>query len=235
VVIVVNPLTNKQANMRENNEYTVDKEPEKATVIKEPDGVYITQKQPYNYADYLSWMDNKRRELINGVVFDLLSAPTRWHADISEFINGKLWTYITKRKGKCKIYHAPFDVRFPRNGKTADNDIYTVVQPDICVICDPKKLDDKGCIGALDLIVEVQSPSTAQRDLKEKFELYEGAGVREYWVVFPRDKGLIYKPFQIVNRINLRVASQGQSSCFCLKASFRRSLTCGYENLTFQF
>jgi Uma2 family endonuclease len=135
-------------------------------------------------------MDDKRRELIDGVVFDLLSAPTRWHADVSAFINGKLWTYITRRKEKCKVYHAPFDVRFPKNGETANDKIYTVVQPDICVICDPKKLDNRGCIGAPDLIVEVQSPSTAQRDLRQKFDLYEEAGVREYWVVFPGEKGV---------------------------------------------
>jgi Uma2 family endonuclease len=88
------------------------------------------------------------------------------------------------------VYHAPFDVRLPKNGETADDKIYTVVQPDICVICDQKKLDEKGCLGAPDLVVEVQSPSTAKHDLNEKFHLYEEAGVKEYWVVFPRDKGL---------------------------------------------
>jgi Uma2 family endonuclease len=168
----------------------VDTKLKETNVAREPDGIYITKSRFYTYADYLSWMDDRRWELINGVVYDLLSAPTRWHADVSTFINGKLWTYITKRKGRCKIYHAPFDVRLPKNGETADDKIDTVVQPDICVICDPKKLDERGCIGAPDLIVEVQSPSTAQRDLKEKFSLYEEAGVREYWVVFPRDKGL---------------------------------------------
>jgi Uma2 family endonuclease len=176
--------------MGKKNEKSIDEAVEKTSSVKEPDGVYLTKSTLYTYADYLSWMDNRRRELIDGVVFDLLSAPTRWHSQISGSIFGKLWNYITKRKGKCEIYHAPFDVRFPKNGKTADNEIYTVVQPDICVICDPKKLDGKGCVGAPDLIVEVQSPSTAQRDLKEKFDLYEEAGVREYWVVFPRDKGL---------------------------------------------
>jgi Uma2 family endonuclease len=176
--------------MKKENENNMDETVEETTSVKEPDAVYLTKSTLYTYADYLSWMDNKRRELIDGVVFDLLSAPSRWHSQISGSIFGKLWNYITKRKGKCEIYHAPFDVRFPKNGKTADKEIYTVVQPDICVICDPKKLDGKGCIGAPDLIVEVQSPSTAQKDLREKFKLYEEAGVREYWVVFPRDKGL---------------------------------------------
>jgi Uma2 family endonuclease len=122
----------------------------------------------------------------------LFSAPTRWHAGISASIFGRFWNYITKRKdkGQCKVYHAPFDVRFPKNGETADNKIYTVVQPDICVVCDPKKLDKAGCIGAPDLIVEVQSPSTAKRDLQEKFKLYEESGVREYWIVYPRVQGV---------------------------------------------
>jgi Uma2 family endonuclease len=172
--------------------YPVKEELETPRVKESDSGVYINKSQLYTYADYLSWMDDKRRELINGVVYDLLSAPTRWHAEISAFINGKFWSYVAKRKGKgkCKVYYAPFDVRFPKNGETADNKIYTVVQPDICVICDPEKLDEKGCIGAPDLIVEVQSPSTAKRDLHEKFNLYEESGVKEYWVVYPKVQGL---------------------------------------------
>jgi Uma2 family endonuclease len=162
---------------------------EKQTV-EEPATVYLSRAKLYTYADYLSWMDDKRRELIDGVVYDLLSAPTRFHAKISTKIVSLIDWFVRKKKGKCGIYHAPFDVRFPKNGETADDKIYTVVQPDICVVCDPEKLDDRGCIGAPDLIVEVQSPSTAKRDLYEKFDLYEKAGVREYWVVFPREKAL---------------------------------------------
>jgi Uma2 family endonuclease len=105
-------------------------------------------------------------------------------------LSSTLYSYVRKRKGKCEVHHAPFDVRFPRNGETADEKIYTVVQPDVCVICDPSKLDDRGCIGAPDLIVEVQSVSTAKRDLNEKFNLYELSGVKEYWVVFPKDQAV---------------------------------------------
>jgi len=158
-------------------------------VVKEPDGIYLNPNHRYTYADYLTWTDDKRRELIDGIVY-LMSAPTRFHSSISSTLHGLMFWFIRKRKGKCKIYHAPFDVRFPRNGETADNKIYTVVQPDICVICDPSKLDENGCIGAPDLIVEVQSPSTAKRDLQDKFNLYESAGVKEYWIVFPQEKGL---------------------------------------------
>jgi Uma2 family endonuclease len=164
-------------------------EKEKKQVVEEPAGVYLNKSKIYTYADYMTWMDDVRRELINGMVY-LFGAPTRFHAKISTKISTLVGWFIRKHKGQCEIYHAPFDVRLPKNGETADDKIYTVVQPDICVICDPSKVDDRGCIGAPDLVVEVQSPSTAKRDLNEKFFLYEEAGVREYWVVFPNDKAM---------------------------------------------
>ncbi|MDR1610144.1 MAG: Uma2 family endonuclease, partial [Candidatus Symbiothrix sp.] len=151
---------------------------------------YLSGSKRYTYADYLTWMDDRRRELINGMIYDLFSAPTRFHAKVSTILQSTFYWFVKKRKGKCEVYHAPFDVRLPKNGKTADNEIYTVVQPDICVVCDPEKLDDRGCIGATDLIVEVQSPSTAKRDLNEKFFLYEESGVKEYWVVYPMEKAI---------------------------------------------
>ncbi|GHV65150.1 hypothetical protein FACS1894199_05110 [Bacteroidia bacterium] len=169
-------------------EYIETEIEEEGNKVSDPGTPYLPRL--YTYADYLSWMDDKRRELINGVVYELFSAPTRFHAAVSMNISFFLKLFIKKKKGKCGIYYAPFDVRLPKNGETADDKIYTVVQPDICVVCDPAKLDERGCIGAPDLVVEVQSPSTAKRDLNEKFNLYEEAGVREYWVVFPRDKSL---------------------------------------------
>ncbi len=160
-------------------------------VVKEPAVIYgthnvsINKEKHYSYADYLTWLDDKRRELYNGIVYELFSAPTSIHAQISTNISILIGWLVKKRKGKCKIFHAPFDVRLPKGNETADDKIYTVLQPDICVICDPTKIDFKGCIGAPDLVVEVQSPSTAKRDMNEKFFLYEEAGVLEYWVVFP--------------------------------------------------
>jgi Uma2 family endonuclease len=94
-------------------------------------------------------------------------------------------SFITKRKGKCEVFYAPIDVRLSLTGETADDKIETTVQPDICVVCDLSKLDERGCLGAPDLIVEILSPSTARRDLNEKFHLYEATGVREYWIVYP--------------------------------------------------
>jgi Uma2 family endonuclease len=91
-------------------------------------------------------------------------------------------------KGKpCKVYDAPFDVRLPETAGEIDDEIDTVVQPDIVVVCDHGKLDDKGCKGAPDLIIEILSPSSAERDLKEKFYLYQRVGVREYWIVNQTD------------------------------------------------
>ena len=155
--------------------------------VQEPAAGYGIQR--FSYADYLSWTDDKMRELLNGVVY-AFSAPFRNHAKITSALFGKTWNHIAKRKGKCEIYHAPFDVRLPLSGETANDKIYNVVQPDICVICDPSKLDERGCLGAPDLIVEVISPSTGKRDLNEKYFLYEAAGVREYWVVYPKDKAV---------------------------------------------
>ena len=159
-------------------------------IVKEPPSEYgILIPSHYTYADYLSWMDEQRREIIGGIAY-LFSATSRFHAQISTNLVVRLGQFIQKRKRKCKVFHAPFDVRLPKNGETANEKIDTVVQPDICVICDQSKLDDAGCIGAPDLIVEVQSPSTARRDFREKFDLYEQSGVKEYWIVFPNDKGL---------------------------------------------
>ena len=143
----------------------------------------------YTYADYLTWMDEVRRELIEGFV-KLLPAPRSVHAAVSSNITWHLENVVRNNKGKCKVRHAPFDVRFPKNGETANDKIYTVVQPDVCVICDLSKIDEEGCCGAPDLIVEVLSPSTAKRDLNDKFFLYENAGVSEYWIVHPKEKSI---------------------------------------------
>ena len=143
----------------------------------------------YTYADYLTWMDDVRRELIEGFI-KLFPAPRPAHAEVSFNISWNLGTILKKYKGKCKVYGAPFDVRFPKNGETADDKIYTVVQPDICVICDLSKIDKRGCCGAPDMIIEIFSASTGKRDLHEKFMLYEESGVKEYWIVYPESKDI---------------------------------------------
>lgn len=148
------------------------------------------QKQLYTYADYLRWNDNTRCELYNGVVYEMMPAPSRRHQEISANLIFQLKRAIGEKP--CKVYHAPFDVRLPHsNMETADEQIYTVVQPDIVVVCDPAKLDDRGCIGAPDLIVEILSPSNSKNDIEDKFKLYEEAGVPEYWVIHPLEETLI--------------------------------------------
>ena len=173
---------------KKGKEYPEKKE-EKSNIVEEPLVIYGTidldESKHYSYADYLTWFDDRRRQVINGIA-RLMFAPTTAHAQISHRIVMEMGNYIKKQKGKCQVISAPFDVRLPQNGETANDKINTVVQPDICVVCDLSKLDKRGCLGAPDLIVEIQSPSTARNDLIEKFSVYEAAGVREYWIVFPK-------------------------------------------------
>ena len=152
--------------------------------------VSIDLSKKYSYADYLtSVFDDIRCELIGGLV-NLMAAPARVHARISAKLSKRIDTFIEKKQGKCHLYYAPFDVRLPVNGSNEDSKIYDIVQPDICVICDLTKLDDRGCIGAPDLVVEVLSPATLKNDWNYKFNLYEKSGVKEYWIVDPKAKAV---------------------------------------------
>jgi Uma2 family endonuclease len=144
----------------------------------------------YTYADYLTWLDDKRCELIDGFINLMTPAPARKHQDISMQMSIIFGNYLFI-KNTCKVYSAPFDVRLPKSKEeTDDAKVYTVVQPDLSIICDPSKLDDKGCIGAPDLIVEILSPSTSKKDLSVKYKIYEQAGVKEYWLVSPNDENI---------------------------------------------
>ena len=139
----------------------------------------------YTYADYVLWQFSERVELLRGRVSQM-AAPSRKH----QSINGNLYRIIANLlwKSPCKVYSAPFDVRLTRFNQLKNKDVTTVVQPDICVICDPAKLDDRGCIGAPDLVIEILSPGNSRTEMKDKFELYQEAGVLEYWVVSPIEK-----------------------------------------------
>ena len=137
----------------------------------------------YTYADYLLWKFEERLELIKGKIFRMSPAPAITHQRVSRKLSGELYHFF---KGKtCELFTAPFDVILPNaNGKED-----TVVQPDLCVVCDPEKLaDGKRCVGAPDLVVEILSPHNSTRDLDLKFHLYEEAGVLEYWIVRPESK-----------------------------------------------
>jgi len=139
----------------------------------------------YTYADYFKWKFEERVELIKGKIFKMSPAPNRKHQRISGDIYFELRNHLKGKK--FEVYNAPFDVRLPRRSKD-DKDIVTVLQPDICVVCDPAKLDDRGCIGAPDIVVEVLSPGNNSKELKNKYEVYEEAGVTEYWIVSPQDE-----------------------------------------------
>ena len=133
----------------------------------------------YSYADYLVWKIKERVELLKGKILEM-SAPSPIHQEISGNLQGALFVFL--KNIKCKLYTAPFDVRFPQKG---ENQVYTVVQPDLCVVCDLEKIDSKGCVGAPDLVVEILSPGNSKKEMKSKFALYQEEGVREYWVVDP--------------------------------------------------
>lgn len=139
----------------------------------------------FTYADYCTWPEEVRCELIDGVVYDMTPAPSVLHATISINLATELNTFF--RDTPCRVFAAPFDVRFPKKNER-DEEIDTVLQPDIVVICDEAKLDDKGCRGAPDLVIEILSPSTASRDHITKKRLYEKHGVKEYWLVSPTDR-----------------------------------------------
>ncbi|MDR3180462.1 MAG: Uma2 family endonuclease, partial [Prevotellaceae bacterium] len=109
----------------------------------------------YTYADYYTWWDNTRRELLHGLIKLMSPAPAPPHQQIIIDLGSELRHLIKKNKGKCKVFPAPFDVRLPKNGEKEDAKIDTVVQPDLCIVCDPSKLDRRGCLGAPDFIAEV--------------------------------------------------------------------------------
>ncbi len=139
----------------------------------------------YTYEDYLGWPASERWEIIHGVAYNMSAAPSRFHQQVAWELARQIANFLKGRK--CKGYFAPFTVRLPIADE-ADIDITDVAEPDIVVICDPSKLDDEGCRGAPDFIVEILSPSTSLRDHGNKLEMYERHGVKEYWIIDPIHK-----------------------------------------------
>ncbi|MDR2607277.1 MAG: Uma2 family endonuclease [Treponema sp.] len=136
----------------------------------------------YTYADFLEWDEGERYEIIDGEAY-MMSAPARIHQEICMALSAALYNYLAGKTSE--VYAAPFAVRlFP----TVDQSDDTVVEPDIAVVCDPSKLDDRGCNGPPDFIIEITSPSTARYDRIVKFNKYREAGVREYWIADPEEK-----------------------------------------------
>lgn len=139
----------------------------------------------YTYADYLTWQFRERVELLRGWVSRMAAAPSTYHQQISREVFVAINNQLSR--DECQAFAAPFDVRLPRT-----NGGETVVQPDICVVCDPEKLTTRGCDGAPDWVIEILSPGNTPREMREKYALYQEAGVREYWVIEPGN-GLVLR------------------------------------------
>ncbi len=144
----------------------------------------------YSYADYLTWNDDRRYEIIDGEVFDMTS-PGVLHQSISMELARVLANFFENKP--CKVFAAPLDVLLAKNASKAE-EVFTVVQPDVMVVCDPKKIEERGIVGAPDLVVEIISPSTSSKDNIIKRRIYEQAGVNEFWLVHPVDRLIrVYK------------------------------------------
>ena len=153
------------------------------TQVEEPDPSHT-----YTYADYLKWDFEERLELFRGRIFKL-SAPNTRHQVIAGDIFVAVKNFLGKQK--CQAFIAPFDVRLPVKNRKKDNEVTTVVQPDLCVVCDDSKIDERGCCGAPDLVIEILSPGNTKKEVKLKYELYEEAGVKEYWIIYPEEQNVV--------------------------------------------
>ena len=145
----------------------------------------LPKETPYTLADVLAWPEQERAELIEGAPV-LMAPPSRVHQEIVSELIRQLGNYLDGKT--CRAYPAPFGVRlFERAGDRPEN-VDTMVEPDVSIVCDPSKLDELGCKGAPDMVAEVLSPSTQRHDRLVKYNLYQRAGVREYWIVDPENK-----------------------------------------------
>lgn len=176
----------------------------------------------YTYADYFQWRFEERVELIKGRIFKMSPAPNVRHQRICGEVYGQLWSFLKGKK--CEVFVAPFDVRLPRKTND-DKEIITVLQPDICVVCDPAKLDKRGCLGAPDIVVEILSPGNNAKELKTKYEVYEEAGVQEYWVVSPQDNTFLVYTLTDGKYVPMRTMVAGDTFSSSVLAGFSLNLT----------
>ncbi|EHQ89354.1 Uma2 family endonuclease [Desulfosporosinus youngiae] len=143
----------------------------------------------FTYQDYLTWSEEEQWELINGIPYNMTPAPSTQHQKIVTVLIAQFYNAL--KDSPCQVFAAPFDVRLPEQQGKSSDDIFTVVQPDLAIICDRNKLDNRGCVGSPDLIIEVTSPSSLRKDIKDKFYLYEKAGVNQYWIIYPEQKTVV--------------------------------------------
>jgi Uma2 family endonuclease len=163
------------------------------TIYDEEQHDYVKVEEPdhslsYTYADYMMWKFKERLELFRGKIFKM-AAPNMNHQVVGGHLYNLFYNYL---KGKtCRVFIAAFDVRLPVRNRKKDDEITTVVQPDVCIFCDPAKLDDRGACGAPDLAIETLSPGNRKEELRMKYEVYEEAGVKEYWIADPAKKAVL--------------------------------------------
>ncbi|RUM93374.1 MAG: Uma2 family endonuclease [Thiothrix sp.] len=177
----------------------------------------LKDEKRHTYGEYLSWSDDERYELIDGIAYAMGAAPVRMH----QRLLGEMFRQIADAldDSDCEVDIAPFDVRLPERNEV-DEEIINVVQPDLIVVCDRDKLDERGCRGAPDWVIEVLSPSTAGHDQILKLALYERHGVREYWLAHPADR--------IVTIYHLENGQFGRPTVHEMKASLS-ALCCDVE------
>ncbi|MBO5522308.1 MAG: Uma2 family endonuclease [Roseburia sp.] len=146
----------------------------------------LQKSEIYTIDDIYALPEGKRAELIDGHIYDM-APPNRIHQKLVSQFTKILGHHIEKRNGSCEVYPAPFAVFLNKDDKT-------YVEPDISVICDKSKLDDRGCNGAPDFIIEIVSPSSRKMDYSTKNTLYSDSGVREYWIVDPeKERTTVYR------------------------------------------
>lgn len=147
-------------------------------------------RKTYSYADYYKWEFDDRVELFKGKLFEIGVSPGTRHQQISGNLAANLGNKLDRTSHQ--LFMAPFDVRLISAGNSIqDEDVFTVVQPDLCVVCDENKLDSRGAIGAPDLMIEILSPGNSKKEMTHKYELYQEAGVLEYWLVNPAEKMIL--------------------------------------------
>jgi len=192
--------------------------------VKEPDLAFNN----YSYADYLSWTMDEMVEIIKGRVFKMSPAPKIIHQKISWNLSREIGVYLKDKK--CQAFSAPFDVRLLVKSRR-NEEIFTVVQPDICVICDLEKLDDAGCIGAPDLIIEILSKGNNKKELKNKYEVYEESGVKEYWIIHPEEQTLLINKLVDDKYISSRLLTNGDEITTPILPGFTLNLNDVFDNL----
>lgn len=148
----------------------------------------LLKENTYTIEDIYALPEGERAELIDGQIY-YMAPPNRKHQRISTRLTSIIDRYIEDHQGQCQVYAAPFAVYL-------DESTNTYVEPDISVICDPNKLNDKGCNGAPDWIIEIVSPASKRMDYYTKLFKYRTAGVKEYWIVDPDKSRIIVYNFE---------------------------------------